>query len=58
MRKKGKKSLCARARVFSMRVHGGFAFAMYYHLQQLSNNNNNSLGTFCFATRILYLYVY
>ena len=30
MRKKGKKSLCARARVFSMRVHGGFAFAMYY----------------------------
>ena len=41
-----------------MRVHGGFAFAMYYHLQQLSNNNNNnSLGTFCFATRILYLYV-
>ena len=55
--KKGKeKFVRARARFFNAGTRR-FRFRDVLHLQQLSNNNN-SLGTFCFATRILYLYLY
>ena len=55
--KKGKeKFVRARARFFKC-GYTAVSLSRCIHLQQLSNNNN-SLGTFCFATRILYLYLY